>query len=38
MGEDRDVVPRHSVYYSIPEDGGDVDDICKYLTSDNGLT
>lgn len=28
-----EVVPRHSVYYLIPEDGVDIDDLQKYLNS-----
>lgn len=35
MDEEGDVVPRHSVYYIIPEDDVPMDELCEYLNSDD---
>jgi len=35
VDEEGDVVPRHSVYYIIPEDNVDINDLCEYLNSDD---
>lgn len=34
IDRDGDIIPRHTIYYIVPKDGVDIDDLADYLNSD----
>ena len=38
VDETGDIVPRHSVYYLVPRESANINDLCEYLNSDAALT